>query len=148
MLLRIRDTGSKSRSKSRRKPKLTKADKEALAAFEKMQTKLDALPKFSLTYGSKSRPQTKPKAGTKTQLGTKDQVNIPVLTSPPGRQTAKVPSRNAAEDAASSALGLGAYKPSPKYTGTKMRGISVLHKSNGIPVFSDEEIKDIAKMRR
>jgi hypothetical protein len=35
-----------------------------------------------------------------------------------------------------------------KYTGTKMIGIGVLHKSNAVPVFSDEDAKDQAKMRR
>jgi hypothetical protein len=34
------------------------------------------------------------------------------------------------------------------YTGTKIIGIGTLHKSNAVPIFSDEEAKDIAKMRR
>jgi hypothetical protein len=34
------------------------------------------------------------------------------------------------------------------YTGTKMIGIGTLHKSNSVPVFSDEEAKDISRMRR
>lgn len=39
-------------------------------------------------------------------------------------------------------------KPSPVYTGTKMLGIGQLHKSNAVPVFSNEEAIDIARMRR
>ena len=39
-------------------------------------------------------------------------------------------------------------KPSPTYSGTEMIGVSQMHKSNMVPVFSDEEIKDISKMRR
>ena len=39
-------------------------------------------------------------------------------------------------------------KPSPVYTGTKMIGIAQMHKSNAVPVFTDEEVKDISKMRR
>lgn len=39
-------------------------------------------------------------------------------------------------------------KESPNYTGTKMLGVSQMHKSNAVPVFSDEEVKDISKMRR
>lgn len=35
-----------------------------------------------------------------------------------------------------------------QYTGDAMIGISVLHKSNGIPVFRQEDILDISKMRR
>ena len=39
-------------------------------------------------------------------------------------------------------------KPSPIYTGTKVKGIATMHKSNAVPVFSDEEAQDISKMRR
>lgn len=39
-------------------------------------------------------------------------------------------------------------KQTPKYTGTKLIGIGTLHKSNAIPIFSDQEAVDIAKMRR
>ena len=39
-------------------------------------------------------------------------------------------------------------KPSPQYTGTKMLGIGTLHKSNAVPVFSQEEAIDISSMRR
>jgi hypothetical protein len=34
------------------------------------------------------------------------------------------------------------------YTGDKIKGIGTMHKSNAVPVFSDEEAQDIAKMRR
>ncbi len=40
-------------------------------------------------------------------------------------------------------------KPEQKiYTGTKVKGIGTMHKSNAVPIFSDEEAKDISKMRR
>jgi hypothetical protein len=39
-------------------------------------------------------------------------------------------------------------KPNPVYTGTKIIGIGTMHKSNAVPVFSDEEAHDIATMRR
>jgi len=39
-------------------------------------------------------------------------------------------------------------KPAPKYTGTKILGIGTMHKSNAVPVFSDEEARDISTMRR
>lgn len=39
-------------------------------------------------------------------------------------------------------------KPTPKYTGTKILGIGTMHKSNAVPVFSDEEAQDISRMRR
>lgn len=34
-----------------------------------------------------------------------------------------------------------------RYTGDKIKGIGVLHKSNLVPVFSKEEAEDQAKMR-
>jgi hypothetical protein len=45
--------------------------------------------------------------------------------------------------------GTVAARPADKiYTGTAMRGIGVLHKSNSVPIFTDEEAVDIAHMRR
>jgi hypothetical protein len=39
--------------------------------------------------------------------------------------------------------------PPPKvYTGTMVKGIATMHKSNAVPVFSDEQAVDISKMRR
>lgn len=64
------------------------------------------------------------------------------LTTPPGRSTSHaIPSRNTGDGIASS-------KQAPQYTGTKMLGIGVMHKSNSVPIFSDEEAVDISKMRR
>jgi hypothetical protein len=45
-------------------------------------------------------------------------------------------------------LGIAALKPAKQYTGTKVKGIGTMHKSNAVPIFSDEEAQDIAKMRR
>lgn len=39
-------------------------------------------------------------------------------------------------------------KQTPKYTGDKILGIGTMHKSNAVPIFSDDEAKDISKMRR
>jgi hypothetical protein len=41
-----------------------------------------------------------------------------------------------------------AKKESNVYTGDKMLGIGTLHKSNAVPVFSQEDAQDMAKMRR
>jgi hypothetical protein len=38
--------------------------------------------------------------------------------------------------------------PDKVYTGTKIIGIGTMHKSNAVPIFSDEQAQDIAKMRR
>jgi hypothetical protein len=47
--------------------------------------------------------------------------------------------------------GLGsATKPidTPKYTGNSIIGIGTLHKSNAVPIFSQDAAIDISKMRR
>ena len=54
--------------------------------------------------------------------------------------TAHIPSRN---------TGGNATLAAPKvYTGTKVKGIATMHKSNAVPVFSDQEAIDISNMRR
>ena len=63
------------------------------------------------------------------------------LTIPEGRNTT---SHLKSVDTGGNAL----LKPSPVYTGTKVKGIATMHKSNAVPVFSDEEAHDISKMRR
>ena len=45
-------------------------------------------------------------------------------------------------------FGTVSSKPTPKYTGNKILGIGTMHKSNAVPVFSDEEAQDISRMRR
>ena len=65
------------------------------------------------------------------------------LSAPPGRSFSHhIPSRNTGE------AGVSTYKESPQYTGTKIKGIGTMHKSNAVPVFSDQEAHDIATMRR
>ena len=46
--------------------------------------------------------------------------------------------------------GLGSTAPvkQQQYTGDKMIGIGTMHKSNMVPIFSDQEAKDISTMRR
>ena len=39
-------------------------------------------------------------------------------------------------------------KDIPQYTGTKILGIGTMHKSNAVPIFSDEQAIDISRMRR
>jgi len=34
------------------------------------------------------------------------------------------------------------------YTGDKMKGVATMHKSNAVPVFTDNEAKEISSMRR
>ena len=39
-------------------------------------------------------------------------------------------------------------KANPVYTGTAIKGIGTMHKSNAVPIFSDEQAVEIATMRR
>jgi len=39
-------------------------------------------------------------------------------------------------------------KETIQYTGTKMLGIGTMHKSNSVPIFSDQEAIDVSTMRR
>jgi hypothetical protein len=39
-------------------------------------------------------------------------------------------------------------KATPVYTGDKIKGIGTMHKSNAVPIFSDEQAVEIATMRR
>ena len=53
-----------------------------------------------------------------------------------------------APSVAAEGIGNALLKEPQKYSGTKMIGIATLHKSNAVPVFSEEEIVDISHMRR
>jgi hypothetical protein len=57
------------------------------------------------------------------------------------RTTKHIPSRG-------DGTGNATLAPAKVYTGTKVKGIATMHKSNAVPVFSDEEAKDISRMRR
>ena len=63
------------------------------------------------------------------------------LTIPEGRNTtAHIKSVNTGGNAT--------LAPPKVYTGTKVKGIATMHKSNAVPVFSDEEAVEISRMRR
>lgn len=67
--------------------------------------------------------------------------SIPTLKVPVGRETPHY---------ASLSTGFGmTTKSNPNiYTGTKVKGIATMHKSNAVPVFTDEEAVSISSMRR
>lgn len=44
--------------------------------------------------------------------------------------------------------GVCEYRENPRYTGTLIRGISTMHKSNAVPVLSTDEMQEHARMRR
>lgn len=68
----------------------------------------------------------------------------PMTQTPYRRDTGpRIPSLNNGLDMAP------AFRKEPiKYTGTLIKGIATMHKSNAVPIINDQEAKDIAKMRR
>ena len=64
------------------------------------------------------------------------------LSAPVGRETARIGSLDTGHK------GAVRTKDIPQYTGNKIIGIGTMHKSNAVPVFSDEEAKAISTMRR
>jgi hypothetical protein len=60
---------------------------------------------------------------------------------PAGRETVRVASQDTGWVACTTAA-------NQEYTGTKVKGIGTMHKSNAVPIFSDEEAVEISKMRR
>jgi hypothetical protein len=57
------------------------------------------------------------------------------------RETPKIPSRGIG-------VGNGLLKERQVYTGTLIKGIATMHKSNAVPVINEQQAKDIANMRR
>jgi hypothetical protein len=63
------------------------------------------------------------------------------FTVPPGREVPKINSRDTGW--------VPCVRPADKvYTGDKVKGIGTMHKSNAVPIFSDEEAVAISTMRR
>ena len=65
----------------------------------------------------------------------------PVVTKPYVRETAKI-------ESLPFTAGPCLKAPDKVYTGTAIKGIGTMHKSNAVPIFSNEQAEDIAKMRR
>jgi hypothetical protein len=107
----------------KRKAKKPNAQQRALAAnWQEILRKYDVKPSKPNTKTTISRPY----------------VSRPIRA---GSSTSHIPSLD-------SGLGMTPKKSSAEYTGDAMIGISVLHKSNGVPVFRQEDVLDIGKMRR
>jgi hypothetical protein len=106
-----------------------RAEREA-REWEELQRSWDKLaPRFS----SKAPAQNMPRGAFRPlQSGPKY---------PPGREPQNIPSRD-------SGGGVAALPQQKVYTGTKIKGIGTMHKSNAVPIFSDDEARDIATMRR
>jgi hypothetical protein len=99
-------------------------------------------------YGKGTKTKEKGREKTSTTLNSKvptssskDEILSVAKTLEENRKS-KIPSK---ED---TVKGPCSSKPSPVYTGSKVIGIGTMHKSNMVPIFSDDEAKDISSMRR
>ena len=152
--------GLTTTSYKKRKEKITKAKQAELEAGwreRNVRLKEMGLPKESYeqylewVYGtgkktsSEKNNQTKSKTPFKEAAHTETFLSMGVSrpTDSPGCVQPK--DREAAYQMA---RGPVATKPSPTYTGSAMIGVATMHKSNMVPVFSDQEATDISKMRR
>ena len=83
------------------------------------------------------------KYATKTVVPKKQQQlsDVYSLGTPACRETPKIPSLPFTGGPCTKA-------PDKVYTGTAIKGIGTMHKSNAVPIFTDEQAVDIAKMRR
>lgn len=102
----------------------------------------------------RAREQASEWASLKERWGVEDQdrkrnqaLKAPAMKSyslnyPPGREPKQhIPSRD-------TGVGVAARPADKVYTGTAMMGVATLHKSNAVPVFSQEDAVEIARMRR
>jgi len=104
------------------------------AKQRELQKSWEDLIKKHASSGLKKYDTKKPIAKTKDTLSYS-------LGRPAGRETPKIPSLPFSG-------GVCAKKANPVYTGTAIKGIGTMHKSNAVPIFSQEEAQDQAKMRR
>lgn len=159
-------------SYKKRKEKVTKSQQEELERgwrARNQRLKEIKLPKETFEQylewvygkGKKEKGQKNPgKKITKASAYTPVETNPPIIDSskdPTSFRHAEAEGGNTVTSTSKSDLsrhgrlwvtGPCASKPSPTYTGTKIIGIGTMHKSNIVPIFSDEEAVDIARMRR
>jgi hypothetical protein len=83
--------------------------------------------------------------GVTTEKKTRARDMSGVLTvcfkAPPGREAPRIVSQDTGWVACTTVA-------NQEYTGTKVKGIGTMHKSNAVPIFSDEEAIEISSMRR
>lgn len=146
-------------STKKRKEKITKAKQEELdRGWRERNIRLRdmGLPKetyeqyLDWVYGRGQSKKKTERAGVECKMLQHKKVNTPVTAMETAGQATGSPE---VESSSPKSLGLwvtGAVttKQSPVYTGTKIIGIGTMHKSNAVPIFSDNEAKEISSMRR
>lgn len=106
----------------KKKKKLTKADQAAVESYKKLLDKWEKVPKFARQHTVSKQELKQQTLEVEFQQRDRPKPKLDAgSTSPPKQQI---------------------------YTGTKMIGLATMHKSSIVPVFSQQEAIDIAKMRR
>ena len=113
----------------------SKKRKKLNAKQRELQSSWEALLKKHSASGLKKYGSEKSIAKTKND-GFTYSLGVPAC-----RETPKIPSLPFTGAPCSK-------KENPVYTGTAIKGIGTMHKSNAVPIFSDEQAVEIAKMRR
>ena len=117
----------------KKKGKQKWASAEAKRKYEQQQESWNNLLK------SHGMDKPSPKVNAKNSKG--NLADSYKFTVPPGREMPKLDSR----DTGWIPCTKGADKV---YTGTMVKGIGTMHKSNAVPIFSNDEAIEISKMRR
>jgi len=115
--------------KGKRKWPSAEAKRRSEQLEAEWQQRLAKMNKMAPRFSASTTPTPK-----KTVLDTSPRI-------PPGRETPHIRSLDTGWVACTKAA-------DKTYTGTKVKGIGTMHKSNAVPIFSDEEAVDISKMRR
>lgn len=111
-------TGKKKGKQKFRSAEAAKQAREHAASWEALKKKYATKVTIGSTYGKISKP------------------------APYRRDTRHIPSVD------TGVTGAVSSKPSLQYTGTAMLGVATMHKSNSVPVFSQEDAVEISRMRR
>ena len=167
MSMHLAGPGLTTTSYKKRKQKITKAQQAALeSGWRERNVRLKAmgLPKETFeqymewVYGRGKKTKAKIDNRSESKKAVAVGCAYHQKTKNDCNKETNIDSKNAGKDVGNLELdkpkhkhwttGACATKPSPTYTGTKMIGIGTMHKSNMVPIFSDEEAKDISKMRR
>lgn len=98
---------------------------------------------LNYTTSGRKRKVTRAKKSKKTPFTPATTTNVPSYAETRLAESAKYKSAPLTGGADSCSK-----KESPKYTGTLVKGIGTMHKSNAIPIIDEEQMKDIARMRR
>lgn len=122
---------------SKRKKKISDSQ------FHKFAMELNAYNKQMKKYGLKPKTLDEYIAYRQGKLKpqNKGAVKDPLTATTFRRESPNIPSYGAQ-------VGSIPARPEQKYTGTLIKGVATMHKSNAVPVINEEQMHEVARMRR